>query len=153
MIHGFLGTGKTTFARELVRTRTLPALRLTHDEWMLELYGEDPSPERFRIFFDRVSGRIEAVWTRCIVLGVDVVLDLNFWSREQRNAVRSIAARLAATTRLYRLSCPDEEALRRVERRNEALTDSLFIARDTFMGLRNWFQPLDDDEVRIEVSA
>ena len=151
MIHGYLGAGKTTFAREL--EQNLPALRFTHDEWMLRLYGEDPSPEQFQVFFDRVSERIEALWTRCIALGLDVVLDLGFWSRKQRDEVRSTAAMLGAGVQLYRLSCTDGEAWARIEQRNRALTDSLFIARNTFLVLRNRFELLDDDEARIEVSA
>jgi len=151
MIHGYLGAGKTTFARQL--EQTLPALRLTHDEWMLRLYGEDPPPDQFRMGYDRVSERIEALWTRCIVLGLNVVLDLNFWSRSQRDAVRLTAARLGAETFLYRLSCTDEEAWARIERRNAALTDSLFIAKNTFLTLRCRFEPLEGDEVRIEVPA
>ncbi len=151
MIHGYLGAGKTTFAREL--EQKLPALRLTHDEWMLQFYGEDPSPEQFQVFFDRVSERIEALWTRCVVLGLDVVLDLNFWSRKQRDEVRSTAATLGADVQLYRLSCTDDEAWARIKQRNRALTDSLFITRNTFEVLRNRFEPLDDDEARIEVSA
>ena len=151
MIHGYLGAGKTTFAREL--EQRLPALRLTHDEWMLKLYGEDPPSEQFQVFFRRVSERIEFVWTRCVGLGLDVVLDLGFWSRKQRDDVRSIAAALGADVRLYRLGCLDEMAWLRIEQRNRSLTDSLFIARNTFVVLKDRFEPLGDDEARIEVSG
>jgi predicted kinase len=151
MIHGYLGAGKTTFARKL--EQTLPALRLTHDEWVLRLYGEDPSPEQFQVLFDRVSERIDAVWTRCASLGLDVVLDLNFWSRRQRDEVRSTAAKLGAKTLLYHLSCTDGEAWARIEQRNRTLTDSLFIDRNTFLTLKSRFEPLGDDEARVEVSG
>ena len=151
MIHGYLGAGKTTFARQL--EECLPALRLTHDEWMLRLYGEEPSPSEFLALFERVSERLTAVWTRCAVLGLDVVLDLNFWSREQRNEVREAAAKLGVDVQLYRLSCSDEEAWTRIEQRNRSLTDSLFIARNTYSLLRQRFEPLGDDEPRVEVSG
>lgn len=151
MIHGYLGAGKTSFAREL--EDSLPALRITHDEWMLRLYGENPSPEQFQVFYGRVSERIEALWTRCVTLGVNVVLDLNFWSRKQRDEVRSRAALLGANVQLYRLCCSDEQAWKRIEQRNRSLTDSLFIAQNTFVVLKSRFEPLDDDEARIEVSA
>jgi predicted kinase len=45
MIHGYLGAGKTTFARRL--EQELPAIRFTHDEWMARLYGIDPPVEHF----------------------------------------------------------------------------------------------------------
>lgn len=149
MIHGYLGAGKTSFARDL--ERRLPALRLTHDEWMLRLYGEDPPPERFQLFFGRVSERIESVWTRCAGLGLPVVLDLGFWSRKQRDEVRTAAAAVGAGARLYRLRCPDDVAWARIERRNKHLADSLLITRNTFTVLKDRFEPLGDDEARIEV--
>jgi len=37
MIHGYLGTGKTTFARKL--ERELPAIRFSHDEWITRIFG------------------------------------------------------------------------------------------------------------------
>jgi predicted kinase len=150
MIHGYLGAGKTTFARRL--EQSLPALRLTHDEWMLRLYGEDPPQAQFQALYDHVTEQINLVWPRCVALGLDVVLDLNFWSRAQRDQVRATAARLGAEVRLYRLSRPDDEAWARIERRNGCLTDSLFIARNTFEALKARFEPLDEDEARIEIS-
>ena len=151
MIHGYLGTGKTTFARRL--EQRLPALRLTHDEWMLRLYGEEPSPSEFQVFFDRVSERITTIWTKCITLGPDVVLDLNFWSRKQRDEVRATAATLGAGVHLYRLSCSDDEAWARIEQRNKNLTDSLFIHKHTYSLLKQRFESLDDDEPRTELSS
>jgi predicted kinase len=151
MIHGFLGAGKTTLAREL--ERRLPALRLTHDEWMLRLYGNDPAEAVFESLADKVSERLEYVWTRCIGLGLDVVLDLNFWSRKQRDRVREIAARHQADVRLYTLQCADDVAWERISRRNSDLTDSLFIARNTFEVRRRRFEPLGDDEPRVEVPS
>ena len=82
LIHGFLGVGKTSFARRL--EQSLPAIRFTHDEWMARLYGTDPPPEIFPEYFRRVSDQIASVWPRCAELGCDVVLDLNFWSRRHR---------------------------------------------------------------------
>jgi predicted kinase len=76
LIHGFLGSGKTTFARRL--ESELPALRFTHDEWIARLYGDDPAINDFAIFFSRVSAQIDRLWPRCLALGVDVGPDLNF---------------------------------------------------------------------------
>ena len=151
MIHGYLGAGKTTFARAL--EQRLPALRLTHDEGMLRLYGEDPPSEQFQVSFGRVSERIEFVWTRCTGLGFPVVLDLGFWSRAQRDDVRSTASAMGADVQRYRQGCPDGVAWARIEQRNRNLTDSLFIARNTFMVLKDRFEPLGADEARIEVSV
>jgi len=99
LIYGFLGAGKTTFARQL--ERGLPAIRFTQDEWMTHLYGNDPPPNEFPVFFCRISELIATLWPRCLELGVDVILDLHFWSREQRDETRGTASALGAMASRY----------------------------------------------------
>src|SRR5262245_36991946 len=118
---------------------------------MAHLYGNDPPVHEFPIFFRRVSELIGRVWPRCLELGVDAILDLNFWSREERDETRAMACALGAKTTLYRLACTEEEAWRRIEHRNRNLDGSLFISRNTFEVLKARFEPLGDDEERIEV--
>jgi predicted kinase len=100
LIHGFLGSGKTTFARRL--ERDVRAIRFTHDEWMVRLYGHDPPADQFPILFHRVSEQIDQLWPRCLELGADVVLDHGFWSCKQREETRALACAVGASTRLYR---------------------------------------------------
>lgn len=150
LIHGYLGAGKTSFARQL--EARLPAVRFTHDEWMVALHGSDPPADRFPELFRRVSDLIEVQWTRCLQLGLDVVLDLNYWSRAQRDATRARVASLGARHRLYHLSLPDDEAWARIERRNTE-PGALFIARTTFEILRPRCEPLGTDEEHEVVAA
>lgn len=99
LLHGFLGVGKTTFARTLEREQR--ALRFTYEEWMYRLYGGDPPAEHFQDYASRVFETMEAVWTRCLDLGTNVVLDFGFWSRAsgRRFAQRSprMAVKLCCT--------------------------------------------------------
>ena len=149
LIHGYLGSGKTTYAKAL--EQKLDAVRFTHDEWMSKLYGDDPAEEYFADNAKRVSEVMEAVWTRCLQVGVDVILDFGFWSRSDRDQVRTMVSRLGANCCLYALSCSDGEAWRRIEARNRTLDSSLYIARNTFEGLKVRFEPLSDDESRANV--
>jgi predicted kinase/GNAT superfamily N-acetyltransferase len=149
LIHGFLGVGKTAFARQL--EERLPAIRFSHDEWMACLYGDDPPVERFAEFYRRVWEQMADVWPRCLELGLNVVLDFGFWTRPERNAMRAKITALGGQPCLYRLTCPEDEAWRRIEKRNADLRGSLYISRSTFEMLKGRFEPLGNDEERIEI--
>ena len=151
LIHGYLGAGKTTFARQL--EADLPALRLSHDEWMAGLFGEDPPAASFADQHRRVWAALEPVWTRVLTLGCDVVLDFGFWRRSERDSVRDQAIALGAEVRLYELVCPEAEAWRRVEGRNGALRGSLLITRNTFDLLKGRFEALAPDEDHLTIQS
>jgi predicted kinase len=150
LLFGYLGSGKTTFARRLeVEHR---AVRFTPDEWMARLFGADPPQESFPDRAEAILDLLEPLWTRCLVLGLDVVLDYGFWSRKERDEVRALVERLGATACLYRLDCPDDEARRRIEVRNQADDRSLYLAPATYDALRHRFDPLDVDEAYLEAA-
>ncbi len=149
LIHGFLGAGKTTFARKL--EAELGALRFSHDEWMVELFGHDPPVERFAVQAQSVRRVMQALWLRSLGLGLDVVLDFGFWPRAERDEVRAQVAAIGANHRLYQLARSEAEAWRRIEARNTDLGDSLLITRATFETLKARFEPLADDEERVVI--
>ena len=151
LIHGYLGAGKTTFARQL--ERNVPAIRFSHDEWMTRLYGDNPPVEHFADFYRRIYEQVEEIWLRGLELGIDVVLDFGFWNRQERDVTRAKILGLGAQPRLYRLSCPEDEAWRRIEKRNTDLQGSLIIDRNAFEAFKERFQPLDHDEARIEIAG
>lgn len=122
LIHGYPGAGKTTFARAL--EAELPAIRFSHDEWMSRLYGIDPPFEHFATYQRNVWSLMQETWIRCLALGLDVVLDMGFWRRADRDAARAAAASLSATCKLYDLKCSEVEAWRRIEARNNNLGGS-----------------------------
>ena len=151
LIYGYLGAGKTTFARQL--ERNIPAIRFSHDEWMVRLYGDDPPIEQFAVFYWRIHEQVEEIWFRCLELGLDVVLDFGFWTRQERDATRAKIIALGAEARLYRLTCSEDEAWQRIERRNANLQGSLLIVRNTFEVFKARFEPLDPGEPRIEITG
>ena len=144
LLFGFLGAGKTTLARELEQRHR--AVRFTPDEWLARLYGEDPPAAIFQEKAAAILDLLEPVWTRCLSLGVDVVLDYGFWRRADRDRVRSLVQACGGQAILYDVFCPDAEARRRVARRNEAAGRSLYITPQTFDLLKGRLEPLQTDE-------
>jgi predicted kinase len=149
LIHGFLGAGKTTLAKRL--ETELGAVRFSHDEWMARLYGEDPPAELFATHYPDVWDVMQGTWTRCLTLGLDVVMDLAYWTRAERESVRTLVAAAGAGHRLYELTCSEADAWKRIKARNNSLQGSLLITRNTFEVLKTRFESLDDDEERVRV--
>jgi len=144
MVHGYLGAGKTTFAKRL--EAELPAVRFSPDEWMVTLYGHDPPAQHFENYLSRVFAIAHDTWPKVTRGGLDVVLDFGFWSRRLRDQVRRMAAELGGSTRIYAVLCSEQTARARCLARNLDLGGSLFIAPETFDALRSRFQPLGADE-------
>ncbi|MGD0224333.1 MAG: AAA family ATPase [Terriglobia bacterium] len=149
LICGPLGSGKTTFARRL--ESEISALRFTHDEWMVILCGQDPPLGQFPDYFQRVTTLINSIWPRSLELGLDVILDLNFWRRSQRDEVRRMVAARGGTSTLYWLGSRKEVAWERVKNRNGNSTD-LCITPETFESLWPQIEPLGLDEEHVVIS-
>lgn len=144
LLHGYLGSGKTTFAKRLEQEHH--AVRFTHDEWMSALYGDDPPQEAFQDYASRVSRLMEVIWTRLLDLGNNIVLDFGLWSRSERRRIVALIRQHGGTSNLYYLRCSDEIAWQRVDERNKDLGGSLYISRNTFDVLKARFEPLEPDE-------
>jgi predicted kinase len=94
---GLPATGKTTMARQIEAERN--ALRLTKDEWIKALYGQD-NPAAAT---DVVEGRLIRIGLRGLELGINVVIDFGLWSRNERSALRHAAVDVGAA--VVMLSC------------------------------------------------
>jgi predicted kinase len=107
--------GKTTAARRLEIEHD--ALRLTKDEWVKALYGDDNPASAA----DVIEGRLIAIGLRALELGTNVVIDFGLWSRHERSALRQAAAdRGAAVVLRYFEVTPTEQRRRLDQRQSEA---------------------------------
>jgi predicted kinase len=140
---GLPATGKTSRARELASTWN--ALRLTPDEWMIPLFGQE-QPEGKR---NVLEGRLLWLAMSALRIGVNVVLDFGVWSRDERSALRALAASVGATSELVYLQLDEQEQWRRVQARS--LGDAATTFEMTKADLERWrqtFQPPDATELQ-----
>src|SRR3954471_12895412 len=135
--------GKTSRARELASAWS--ALRLTPDEWMIPLFGQE-QPEGKR---NILEGRLLWLALSALRIGVNVVLDFGVWAKDERSALRALAASVGATSELVYLHVDEDEQWRRVQARSE--TDVATTFAMTTADLEQWrrtFQPPDATELR-----
>jgi predicted kinase len=145
LIHGFVGTGKTTYAIKL--EKEIPALRFSIDEWVIALYGQNPSKESFEDCYSKVEDLIWQVASRSLLLGQDVVMDFGFWSRASRDAARQRIRAAGAESILYCVSCADDTMRERVRRRTDAMPGhALYIDDSAIREFSQRFEPLGNDE-------
>ncbi|WP_250036403.1 AAA family ATPase [Paractinoplanes maris] len=112
---GLPGSGKTFRARKLAAERG--ALRLTPDEWALTLFGrqdrhQEPGGKRWLL-----EGRLVALAIDTLRLRLNVVLDFGFWSRDERSALRWMAASVGATCEIVYLPVERDVQWNRIQDR------------------------------------
>ena len=108
---GLPGCGKTTHAKLLAVSAS--ALRLTPDEWMIPLFADNDAGGKR----DVLEGRLISIALEVLRLGVDVVLDLGCWSRDERCALRWLTEREGADFAMVYLPIDRETQLERIAQR------------------------------------
>jgi predicted kinase len=145
LLCGFIGAGKTTFARELeMRTG---AVRITKDEWLIQLIGNDPTIEGYADYDHRVVGLSRNVAFQLVEKGIDVILDEGFWAKEERTMMRGKFEGMGAEVVLYYLDSSIETIRQRVARRSaDPPQDSFRISETLLDYYLSYWQPPREDE-------
>jgi len=146
LICGLPGSGKTTLARQLEKSQ--PALRLCPDEWIGSILADAGDLTEL----DRLRTPVESLqWDlakRALLLGVDVILENGFWSREERGSYRSQAEALGAQVELRYLDVSRGELWKRLSQRNENLPPGTFAVTKEQLDLwLSWFETPGPDEL------
>ena len=146
LVCGFIGAGKSTFAKKLeVETR---AIRVTKDEWSIRLIGNHPTIEGYAQWDNKIIGLSRDIAFQLAEKGIDVILDEGFWERETRDEMRKRADAIGATVVMYYLDTPIETIRKRVLERNGNLTKESFqISREMLDDyLKYWEPPMEDEK-------
>jgi predicted kinase len=118
LICGFIGAGKTTFAKQL-EERT-GAVRITKDEWSIRLIGNDPTMEGYTEWDRKITALTRDIALQLVEKkGLDIILDEGFWERRTRYEMRKRIEAIGAKMELYFLDTPIETIRERVLERNQ----------------------------------
>ncbi len=122
---GLPGAGKTTRAEELAAAHR--ALRLTPDEWMISLFdGTQPDGKR-----DILEGLLITLALQALRLGTSVVLDFGLWSRDERSALRRLAAAAGAACEVIYLPVDEDVQRARIAHRQATAPHTTFPMSET----------------------
>ena len=145
VLSGFIRAGKTTFARKL-EART-GAVRITKDEWLIRLIGNDPTIDGYADYDHRIIELSRDFAFQLVEKGIDVIIDEGFWATEQRALMRRRIAGTGAEAVLYYLDTPIETIRERVARRSANLPkDSFRISGELLDYCLQYWQPPSEDE-------
>lgn len=154
LIHGFLATGKTTFARQLAEDAG--GILLSLDDWYRNLYTDGHPVDHLNTeSMSRLWSTLNKLWPQLLRQEVDVILDFGFWSRQSRDEARRLTNAAGATAVLYQLHCSDEVAFERCMRRNRDADAVFFFDPSAYDYLKVRFEPLgsDEDFISVETTA
>jgi predicted kinase len=145
VICGFIGAGKTTFAKKL--EAETGAVRITKDEWSISLIGNDPTIEGYAEWDSKIIELSRNVAFQLAQKEIDVIIDEGFWEKDQRAEMRRRIDAIGAKAILCYLDTPVDTIRERVVRRNEIPTkDSFQISRELLDHYLKSWEPLTEDE-------
>ncbi|MGO6787583.1 AAA family ATPase [Rhizobium ruizarguesonis] len=146
---GLPGSGKTSVAK--IIERDAPALRLTGDDWMHNLYpGISTAEAETGPWRNRVESLQWQIALRAISLECNVVVDWGVWSRAERDACRKEARALGARVVLWFRDVPFEELWKRLALRNAKLPSGAFyIGRADLLRWAKQFEPPTAEEMAL----
>ena len=146
IICGFIGAGKTTFAKKL--EEKTGAVRITKDEWLIRLIGNDPTIDGFEEYNNKLCGLSRDVAFQLAERGIDVIIDEGFWERELRDEMRKRIKAIGAEEILYYVKAPIETIRERVVGRNRNVRKDSFRISEELLDsyLKHWQPPTKDED-------
>lgn len=137
-----MGFGKTTLSKRL--ESDLPAVKLTHDDFMFARYGRDP--EDFHTKYKIVDADIRLLAEKEIKQGHNVIMDYGFWEKSTRKEYYEWAKTLTPHVMFHAMQCDLAVAKKRVLNRYVSNVNELLITEEIFYDRLKRFEPMTADE-------
>jgi len=146
VICGFIGAGKTTFARKLEKETN--AIRITKDEWLIKIFGNKiTSDKNFEEYDKNIIDLTRNFAFKILASGGDVIIDEGFWAKSQRDDMKKKISEMGAKPILYYVEYPTEKMRERVVSRSKIPPeDSFEISGEMFDNYVKYWEPPTEDE-------
>ncbi|WP_394252652.1 AAA family ATPase [Vibrio profundi] len=119
LVCGPTGAGKTTYSMAVCKE--IDAVKFSIDPWMQTLFAKDMASLDFSWMMERVNRCYDQIWEvseQILSLGGNVVLDLGFTTKAQRDIFVEKASALNIKAEIHYLDAATETRRRRVAKRN-----------------------------------
>ena len=146
VICGFIGAGKTTFARKL--EKETKAIRITKDEWIIKIFGNKiTSDKNFEVYDKNITELATNIAFKILKAGKDVILDEGFWVKSQRDDIKKKILQVGAKPIFYYVKTSVEKMKERViNRSNNPTKDSFEINEEMFDKYLKYWEPPKKEE-------
>ena len=154
VICGFIGAGKTTFARKL--EKQTGAIRVTKDEWIIKIFGNKITLDNnFEVYDKNITKLATDIAFKILKAGKDVIIDEGFWVKSQRDDIKKKILQVGAKPIFYYVESSVEKMKERVINRSKNPTkDSFEISEEMFNSyLKYWQAPDESENVKVVKSS
>lgn len=141
LVCGATGAGKTTYSISLAKE--IGAIRFSIDPWMQTLFSKDMTTLDFTWMMERVNRCSDQIWQvseQILAIKGNVILDLGFTTKEQRDVFTARAGTLGIHSELHYLDVAKGIRKQRVDKRNIEKDPSVFSFEVTNM-MFNFMEP------------
>ena len=153
LICGKTGSGKTTYANTLAKR--LSAVNISQDELMLTLFGTglyENEPDKYEKYCAIIENYVKLKAGEAAKAGATVICENGFWSRSERDELRSLYSEMNVNCELHYIDTPEEQRLINIQNRNNEVHLSglhFYITHEN--DIHHFFEIPSDDEIDIRV--
>ncbi|GEM81548.1 AAA family ATPase [Vibrio superstes] len=146
-ISGFIGSGKTTYSKELAEKTN--GFRFSIDEWMIPLFGEHMERDVLNQRLRTLESLFQDASSQLVRLGVPVVFDFGYWSRDDRARIVSWASEQGYSCEMHYLDVSFDTCCQRAFERNANTRGKSYEMTPEMLELFwSWFEvPTQDEDV------
>ena len=152
LVCGPTGVGKTTYSLSL--SKEIEGIRFSIDPWMQTLFAKDMTELDFTWMMERVNRCSDQIWQvsqQILAINGNVILDLGFTTKEQRDVFTDRARALGVNPEVHYLNADTDVRKHRVDKRNQEKDPSVYAFEVTdmmFEFMEPRFEVPDQEELK-----